>query len=277
VVQESKDPTYRRIDTIGILTLTLTLVSLIWFLLHGREVAGIKLPVAATVVIPLICFVAFLASQRWQETPLLELSLFSNPAFLGMCLVPLALSLSYWSLLVYLPLFLQTGIGRALNSVSILMLAATLPMFLLPFVGARLVLLLTPRWFFSTGLAVVGASCLLLAHSAQSASLPSALLGMLLCGSAAAVLNSQISSAIMSYAPKERSGAVSAIATILRQGGFAAGIALLGALLNRAATAEEATSASPHFTPLFVTAGLAGLLAAAGILLLLRPPANLAR
>lgn len=285
VVEESRDPSARRIDALGIATLTLTLTSLIWFLLHGTTLAGVRLPAPLAYAIPALGFAAFVASQRLQAQPMLELSLFARPAFVGICLVPLALAIAYWALLVYLPLFLQAGLGQSLDSVSYWMLAATLPMFLLPFAGAPILLRLGARRFFSAGLAWVGLGALVLAQGSRSASLPLALLGMLLCGSGAAVLNSQISGAIMSFAPKERSGTVSAIATILRQGGFASGIAMLGAILARPAAgaatssaisapaSSTAASVPPSFVSLFLVAGAVCAVMAGCIAVLLRTPA----
>jgi MFS family permease len=280
VVDESRDPSARRIDWLGIATLTGTLTSLIWFLLHGTTLAGIALPAPLAYAIPALGLAAFIASQRLQAQPMLELSLFARPAFVGICLVPLALAIAYWALLVYLPLFLQTGLGQSLDSVSYWMLAATLPMFLLPFAGAPILLRLGARRFFSAGLVWVGLGALVMAQASRTASLPLGLLGMLLCGSGAAVLNSQISGAIMSYAPKERSGTVSAIATILRQGGFASGIAMLGAILSSARPAAEApgaaagAAAAADFLPVFLVAGAVCVVMATGIALLLRGPAT---
>lgn len=271
VVDESRDPSVRRIDIVGIATLTLTLLSLIWFLLHGTTIAGHQIPPPIAYAVPAVCFIGFLASQRLQRQPMLELSLFSNGSFVGVCLVPLALSVAYWALLVYLPLFLQTGFGLPLDAVSYWMLAATLPMFLLPVVGAPLLTKLGPRMFFAGGLLWVGVGCSVLIHAARVSSLPIAVLGMLLCGSGTSVLNSQLSAAIISFAPKERSATVSAISVILRQGGFASGIAVLGAVLGGAkAAAAPGSAPAESFVPLFIVAGATCAVMAGGIVALLR-------
>jgi len=271
VVDESRDPLARRIDVVGIVTLALTLLSLIWFLLHGTSIAGHPLPPPIAFAIPAICFLAFLVSQRLQRQPMLELSLFTDTSFVGICLVPLALSVAYWALLVYLPLFLQTGLGRPLDVVSYWMLAATLPMFLLPVAGAPLLVRIGPRVFFGAGLLWVGLGCGVLVHAARTSSLPVAVLGMLLCGSGTSVLNSQLSATIISFAPKERSATVSAISVILRQGGFASGIAVLGAVLGGAkAAAAPGSTPAESFVPVFIVAGATCLVMASCILALLR-------
>lgn len=268
LVAESRDPSARAIDYLGVATLTLALTSLVWLLLHGTEIAGFDLPLWAAIAIPAGAGVAFVLSQTLRAEPMLELSLMRDPAFLGMCLVPFALSIGYWSLLVYLPLFLETGLGQTLASISWLMLAATLPMLLLPFVGARLLLAMTPRWFFSIGLVCVAGGCGVLAVAAREGSLALAIGGMLACGTAAAALNAQISSVIMTFAPRERAGTVSAIATILRQSGFAAGIAVLGAVLRQSGGERLAADPEP-FAALFVAAAGAALVAGLAVAALL--------
>jgi MFS family permease len=271
VVDESRDPSARKLDVAGIATLTATLLSTIWFLLHGTAIAGYQIPLAIAVAIPAGCFAAFIASQRLQREPMLEMSLFSSASFVGLCLVPLALSVAYWALLVYLPLFLQTGLGRPLEAVSYWMLAATLPMFLLPIAGAPLLLWMGQRTFFAGGLFWVGIGCAVLVQAARTSGLPAALLGMLLCGSGTSVLNSQISAVIMSHAPKERAGTVSAISVILRQGGFASGIAVLGAALAGAnAAAPSGSAPAAPFVPLFVIAGATSLVMGVVLAALLR-------
>ncbi len=268
VTRESHDGTGRRVDVAGLVTLTLTLTSMIWFLLHGRVVAGIALPGALAWGVVLACLGAFVASQRLQKAPMIDLSLFLSPAFLGISLVPLALSMSYWSLLVYL----QQGLQQPLDRTALLMLAATLPMLLLPFAGPRLAARLSPRGFFSLGLAVVAVGAAVLATAAGMGSLLLALLGMVLSGAGTSVVNSQVSGAIVSMAPRDRAGTVSAIATVLRQGGFAAGIAVLGALLQaQQASAAPGGGASQPFVALFSLAAVCSLAAALLVQALVKP------
>lgn len=271
VTHESRDSTARRIDVAGVATLSFSLLSLIWLLLHGRTAGDVEVPYPIAVFMVLACFGAFVASQKLQSKPMIDLSLFADRSFLGICLVPLALSIAYWSLLVYLPLFLKQGLGQPLDRISLLMLAATLPMLLLPFAGARVAARLQPRSFFSLGLGVVSVGVAVVSGAASTGSLPMALVGMVVSGAGTAVLNAQVSGAIVSMAPRDRAGTVSAIATVLRQGGFAAGIAVLGALLS-GQQASPSLSASQPFALLFVVAGACSLIAALLVFALVAPP-----
>ncbi|MFX4439381.1 hypothetical protein ABTA79_19540, partial [Acinetobacter baumannii] len=67
------------------------------------------------------------------------------------------LSIAYWSVLVHLPLYLATALGFDAKTSGLALLAATLPMLLLPGAAATLLGRLGPRHFLTLGL-VIGAA-----------------------------------------------------------------------------------------------------------------------
>jgi EmrB/QacA subfamily drug resistance transporter len=270
VVSESSDPTPRRLDILGLFTLSLFLVSFVWTLLHGPRVGSFEVSKSMALAIIVAEFAAFVVAERIAKQPIVELSLFRNPIFMGTCLVPLALSVGYWAILIYLPLFLQERLGQSLERTSVLMLAVTLPMAILPLVGARMSLALKPGPFFASGLAVVAGGCLMVAVSAENASLALSLLGMAIAGAGAAVVHSQVSGAIVALVPREQAGAASAITIMLRQGGFALGIALLAVTLT--AERPSLVSGVQPYAFLFIVAGLAAIVGAVGAMVLIRQP-----
>ena len=271
VVDESSDSRQRRLDIGGLLTLTLALVLTIWTLLHGPRIAGVSLPLWSVVLACVAMFAVFIASQLLQSESMVDLSLFGSRQFIGMSVVPLALSLGYWAIIVYLPLYLQAARGVTLEQSSWMMLMATLPMVLLPVFGARLALLLKFRWFFTLGLLIVGLGCIVLAYSATAPSIAVVLIGMALCGSGAALVNAQISGAVVALVPRDRAGMASAVVTVLRQGGFAIGIACLGALLRIASDGQtDDVNRAGNYQTLFLFAGVSAIAGAGAVLLLLR-------
>jgi hypothetical protein len=118
-----------------------------------------------------------------------------------------------------------------------LLTALTTPMFLLPSVGAKLAVKLTPRWYFAGGLLIVSGADLLLALAARDLRAPRAIWAvvgaLLIGGGGCAVFNAQITAAAVSAVPANRAASASAICVTMRQIGFAFGIALIGALLQR--------------------------------------------
>ena len=95
--------------------------------------------------------------------------------------------------------------------------------------------------------------------------MPGAIVAIGLATIGAGLINPQASGALIATAPPAQAGMVSSIATIVRQGGFAIGIGLLGAVIRPGEAGGGA------FTPAFAVAALAATMGAVAILAL-RPP-----
>ncbi len=194
--------------------------------------------------------VAALAAFAWRErrrpVPAVDLSLLTRPGFLGVGLVAVLLSVAYWAVLVHLPLHLADGLGLDARMTGFAVLAASLPMLLLPAAGVALLGRLGPRRFLALGLGVGVVGNVVLALGG-SLILP-AIAGMLLAGCGVGLINAQLSGLLIAAAPPDRSGMAAAMGILMRQSGFAVGIAVLGAV----------SGAAGH-GPMFLAAALAGL------------------
>jgi EmrB/QacA subfamily drug resistance transporter len=184
-----------------------------------------------------VALALFILIERRHVAPAFDFALFGSSRFVAMCLVPIAGSIGYWALLVHLPQMARGPMALSPAATGMLLTALTIPMFLLPSIGARLAPKLPARWYFTGGLGIVGAADLLLALAARDLSAPMAswtVVGALLIGGAGcAMFNSQITAAAVSAAPPDRAATAAAICVTMRQIGFAFGIALIGALLQR--------------------------------------------
>ncbi|MDB4972430.1 MAG: Major Facilitator Superfamily protein [Myxococcaceae bacterium] len=273
VIEDSKDPAQRKIDVSGLATITAFLVTTVWFLLHGANVGGLELPLWAALGLVIALGATFVRIQRRASQPLLQLKLFASKAFAGLCLVPVALSVSYWAVLIYLPLFLQQRLGSTLSQASLLMLAPTLPMVFLPIFSARLAAKTSTRAFFTWGLVAVAVGVGVVALGAQTQSLPASLLGMAIAGSGTALLNPLMTSTLVGMVPREQAGAASAITVILRQGGFALGIALLAGALRTFVAIAPGGGLQPYAL-LFALAAAVAAVSAVFVFSLMTPPAT---
>ena len=226
------------LDWAGPATLAVFVGSLAFLMLVGHGPAGsgaISTSVALGACIAAL--VLFILVERRHVAPAFDFALFGSLRFVAMCLVPIASSIGLWALLVHLPQMARGPMALSPAASSLLLTALTVPMFLLPSVGAKLAAKLPARWYFAGGLGIVGGADLLLALAARDFSAPSAvwaIVGALLIGGAGcAVFNAQITAAAVSAAPPDRAATASAICVTMRQIGFAFGIALIGALLQR--------------------------------------------
>ncbi|WP_322596982.1 MFS transporter [Bradyrhizobium sp. SEMIA] len=153
---------------------------------------------------------------------------------IGVGLLLIAVSVSYWAILVYLPPAMQSAFGWHANRTGLALLAATAPMLIVPPIGGHLVMRIGWRWHFAHSLAILAVGNLLLLASLwrtdTAETLVLMLAGMAAIGSGAALAHPQLSGALLALAPPDRSGMASAMTIVARQGGFALGIAALAAV-----------------------------------------------
>jgi predicted MFS family arabinose efflux permease len=211
------------------------------------------------VVLGLTCAALLVLQQRRRAQPMLEVTIFARRAPLGIIILLFSLSVGYWAVLVYLPLWLLATYGLDTQQAGFAMLAATLPMLVLPPLGVRLTQVYGWRVNFTGGMLLLAIGMAgLAAVAVLKADLFWALAAMMVAASGAGLGNSQVSGALVALAPADRAGMASALATVLRQGGYAIGIALLGAI-----------SVVAGYGPGFAAAALAALLGGAAAALCL--------
>jgi len=263
LIAESHDPDGPPLDPVGIALLTISLALAIDALLRRDG----SLPVRATCLAGgAMAGLLFVLQQRRSSRPVLDPRLFAIPAVAGVGVLLTAIQFGYWAVLVYLPLFLSAGLLVSMEIAGVALLAATLPMLLVPLIGGRFVTQWGWRRFFVIAFGIMAAGDALLALAAISSSLAmrlaATITGMLAIGAGAALANPQMSSVVLALAPAAQTGMASAVTLIVRQAGFAVSIAALGATL---ATVDEATA----FAAPFALATLAALMAIVAALALL--------
>jgi len=226
------------LDWGGPATLALSLGSLAFLMLTGHGPGGPGgIPMPVVLGGSITAFALFIGIERRHLAPAFDFALFGSSRFVAMCLVPIGGSIGFWALLVHLPQMARGPMGLSPAATGFLLTALTVPMFLLPSVGAKLAAKLPARWYFAGGLGIVGGADLLLAIAARDLGAPLAIWAvvgaLLIGGSGCAVFNAQITAAAVSAVPPDRAATASAICVTMRQIGFAFGIALIGALLQR--------------------------------------------
>lgn len=260
---EARETTRRPIDFLGVVLATAALGLLIEALLHVRSDGGVA---TTGLALSVLLAYGFVFRQRRRKQPLLDPDVFSQPVMIGVAGLLIALSIGFWAVLVYLPLFLSSTFAWSPETAGLALLPATLPMLFLPPAGGRLVDRVGWRLHFACAMAFVAAGNILiaaaLASDGPSPSLPLIITGLALIGIGAALAHPQLSGAVVALVPAGQTGMASAVTIVMRQAGFAIGIALLGATLD---THGGAVS---YFWLFVVAAGaaLTGLAAAMGFL-----------
>ena len=265
LVAEAREAVTRPLDILGVVLFTAALTALVEALLHGRAsmshmVAGLALSAVFLAV--------FGIQQSSRAVPILDPGIFVQRAMIGIAILLCAVSIGYWAVLVYLPLFFAAAFGWSSEVAGIALLAATLPMLFLPPLGGRLVGRLGWRLHFALALAILtaGNATIAVALISDGSPLFPAFCGIIAIGVGVALTHAQLSGAAVSLVPADLAGLASAVTVVMRQAGFAVGIAVLGAVLHR----QE--SASSYFW-LFSAAAMASAAGLIAALILLPAPA----
>jgi MFS family permease len=266
LVAETKNPDGASLDPVGIALLTISLGLAIDALLRRDGSWSIRVAGLAGSAMAALLFVW----QQWHRArPVLDPRVFATSEMAGVGALLTAIQFGYWAVLVYLPLFLSAALLVSMEVAGVALLAATLPMLLVPLIGGRFITRWGWRRFFIVAFGFIAAGDALLVVAAVSDSpvmrLAATVAGMLTIGVGAALANPQMSSVALALAPPKQAGMASAMTMIVRQAGFAISIAALGATLT---TTDIATA----FAAPFALAALSALGAIVAAVLLL--PAN---
>ncbi|MBR0893855.1 MFS transporter [Bradyrhizobium tropiciagri] len=260
VVAETHEPGGRPLDPAGIVLLTLSLGLAIDALLRHDAAPVVR---AAGLIASAVAAFTFVRQQWRSAHPVLDPRVFATAPMIGVGTSLTSIQFGYWAVLVYLPLFLSTGLHVSMEVAGVALLAATLPMLLVPLLGGRFVTQWGWRRFFIVALGIIASGDVVLVVAALSADAAmrgvATAAGMLTIGIGAALANPQLGSVALALAPPAQAGMTSAMTVIVRQAGFAISIAALGAMLR---TTESATAFADPFVLATFGAG-AGAVAAA--------------
>jgi MFS family permease len=261
LVAETSDPHGRPLDPVGFVLLTVSLGLVIDSLLRRDGSIEVR---AACIVGGGVAALLFVLRQLSSSCPVLDPRIFATSAMAGVGALLLAIQFSYWAVLVYLPLFLNVRLMVSIEVAGMALLAATLPMLIVPMIGGRLVGPLGWRRFFVVAFATIAAGDALLAFAAVASNsatcFAASIAGMLAIGVGAALANPQMSSIALALAPPAQAGMASAVTLIVRQAGFAISVAALGSLVG---------DFDKGFAPPFALAVFAALVAIVTALVLL--------
>ncbi|OWT71516.1 MULTISPECIES: MFS transporter [unclassified Achromobacter] len=231
VIDESRDPTPRPLDFAGIVLFAGGMFAFTWALIvgpvQGWGSAGFLLRLGAGLVL----FLGFSQVERRGRHPMLDLSLFAAPAFVGAVIAMLAYAASAQVMASLLPLFLQNARGKTALLAGVSMLPFALAMLVLPQVGRRLATRLRSYQILALGLAIVALGNLAMMVAAGHHSPALLILAMAVLGSGGGLLNGETQKAIMGTVPRHRAGMASGISTTARFSGILLGFASLGAVL----------------------------------------------
>jgi EmrB/QacA subfamily drug resistance transporter len=231
-VRSSRDPKATGIDVPGSLSFAGALFLVMLALISGNHQGWKSSTIAAELVGASVLFGAFVVIELKQLRPMLELRYFRRPTYIGANIAGLAYAAALLTMVTFLPLYLQGGLGMAPQKAGLLMLPLAMPPFLVPRLVARyLTHRLSGRVLLAIGLGLIGVGLLWLAVVAARFQYASMFSGMLIAGIGAGILNGETAKVGMTAIPPERAGMAAGVGGTVRFAGLVVGFAVLGAIL----------------------------------------------
>jgi hypothetical protein len=192
-----------------------------------------------------ILFALFILVERKEARPMLDLSYFRNPTYIGANLAQFSFSAGMLTMLTFIPIFLQSGLGHASASAGLMMLPTVIPIFVVPrIVTHYLAHRFSGRDLLTAGLSLVCLGLFALALAVQYVAYGPMIGGMAIAGIGAGLLNGETTKVGMTVIPRERSGMASGVSGTVRFTGLVVGIAALGAILYTRVAAAVADALS---------------------------------
>ncbi|CAB3798253.1 MFS transporter [Paraburkholderia fynbosensis] len=232
-VQESRDPHAHTLDVAGIVTLSLAVFGLVYFITQVPAL-GFTNPLALFIITAsVLAFVAFLCAEKLSPRPMFDFSVFRIPQFSGALMGSAGMNFSFWPFMIYLPIYFQIGLGYDSVSAGLALLAYTLPTLLFPPLGERLALRYGSGIAIPVGLLTIGLGFMLmrLGSGAAYPGVSSMLPGCVIAGAGLGLTNTPVTNTTTAAVPTQRAGMASGIDMSARMITLAINIALMGAIL----------------------------------------------
>lgn len=231
-MRESRDPDALRFDGLGAVSFTSTLGLFTWGVLQlptsgwsGGQAWGLLGG-------SLLALAAFLRVERRTHRPMLDLSLFRYPRFIGVQMLPVATSYCYVVLLVLLPLRLVGIEGRNEVSAGLTMIALSIPMLVIPSVAVGLTRWASAGRISAAGLLIAALGLFWLSCIDPSNRQASLLGPLLVIGVGTGFPWGLMDGLAVSVVPKERAGMATGIFSTTRVAGEGLAIAIVSVLLT---------------------------------------------
>jgi EmrB/QacA subfamily drug resistance transporter len=241
-LHESKDPEQARLDPPGLITLTGGLLCLILGLIEGNKQGWTSTVIIGLFVGAIVLLGLFLVTQSTERVTMIDLSLFTRPAFVGAQVTAFAISSTLFAMFLYITLYLQNILGLSPLQTGVRFLPLSLIAFFVAPVAGRLSTRFPIRALLGAGLALCAVSMLLMSRVTVHSSWLVLLPGFLVGGVGIGMVNAPLASTAVSTVRVERAGMASGINNTFRQVGIATGIAALGAIFQNHVHAKVVSS-----------------------------------
>ncbi|MGH3050599.1 MAG: MFS transporter, partial [Gaiellaceae bacterium] len=242
-LRESRDPEHSRLDPLGFVTLTSGLLCLILALIEGNRHGWSSGFILGLFAAAAVLLAAFISTQTFESTTMIDLALFRRPAFVGAQTTAFAISASMFAMFLYLTLYLQNILGLSPLATGLRFLPLSIVSFFAAPVAGRLSEHMPIRVLLGVGLALNALAMWLMSRVTADSTWTVLLPGFVVGGIGIGMVNAPLASTAVSTVRQERAGMASGLNNLFRQLGIATGIAALGAIF---ASRVDPRAFAPH-------------------------------
>src|SRR5579859_2186152 len=244
-LKEQVERRKRSLDYIGTLTLTGSIVALLFaFLQGGVSWAWVSLPSIGLFAIALVLLAAFLYTEMRVEEPILPLELFTHRIITVSSIGGLVLGIMMFGATTYVPLFVQGVKGGSATDAGIALGPMLLAWPITSSLSGKIVIRYGYRFtaLLGTAIALLGAIMIVLFNAQTSIAFVVA--SMLLLGAGLGFASSAYILAVQTAVPWKLSGVSTASQQFFRTIGGTIGVAIMGTIMNG--------QIAQRFSPIFV-------------------------
>jgi DHA2 family multidrug resistance protein-like MFS transporter len=256
IVPESQDPDPQGLDPRGVMLSIVGLVLLVYGIIKGGETTEWG---SAIVLGPLLGGIAvlglFLWSQRRTASPMLDVTLFRNPAFSAACGAVTLVMFALFGAVFFLSFYLQYAREHTPLEAGVRLLPVAVALAFFAPRSAGLVRRFGAKAVCAGGMLLMTGAFLGYRFIDEVTPMWVVLVLFFVQGAGMAHVVAPATESIMSTLPRERAGAGSAVNTTVRQVGGALGVAILGSILSASYRSAVTPSLSALPEPLREAAG----------------------
>ena len=272
-VPESRAPKPRRVDVPGQLLMIVFLGSLTYAVIQGPVAGWTAAPILALFAVAAVSLAAFVAVERRQPEPLLELRFFRSHPFTGAAVIAVLAFVVLGGFLFVITLYLQQVRGYSPLRAGLSLLPAMIVMAAAAPAAGQLTGRRGPRIPLVTSGLLIAAGMALLLGLGPGTSFTEVVIALAVTSAGLGLVNPPITNIGVSGMPPAQAGVASAVISATRQIGSVLGVAVMGDLVTtgvssgmaRGETHAAALAAATH-GPWAVAVGCGLVIALTGYL-----------
>lgn len=250
-VEESKDSEAKKLDIWGMVTLSLAVLGLTYFITQGADLGFTSFAAISIIVATTVSFLVFVWIEKSIAYPMFDFSVFKIRNFSGAIFGSIGMNFSFWPFIIYLPIYFQSALGYDVVTVGLSLLAYTLPTLVIPPLAERLSERYRAGFVIPLGLFTIGLGFFAMKYGSTMAngSWLTLLPGSLLAGIGLGLTNTPVTNTTTGSVSNAKAGMASGIDMSARLITLAINIALMGFILVSGVATELKHSFASSYNP----------------------------